>query len=100
AEQSHRILHEVWHHQRDARAARQPGDILEIARERARSAVELAVGHRPAHADTGGAVAIALDARGEEIADRSASRRVDVRRHTLRVGLQPDPFHDILSYAL
>src|SRR5208282_3408031 len=37
--------------------------------------------------------AIALDIRGEEVADRGVGGRIDVGRDALGIGLQPNPFH-------
>ena len=93
AKEGDRILQQVRHHQRDASAARQARDILQVARELAGLLVEFAVRHRRAHAEEGGPVAELLDARFDEIADRADRLRVDVRRHALGIGLQPYPFH-------
>ena len=95
AQKSDRILQEVRHHQGDARADGKRGDIAKVAGESARQMVELAERHRSPHADEGVPVAILLDAGGEEFPDRAVGVRVDLGRHALGVGLQPNSFHDL-----
>ncbi len=75
AEGGDRILQHVRHHQRDAGAARQARNILQIAREGARLQVQFAIGHRLAHADEGGPIAKLFDACLDEIAERAERAR-------------------------
>src|SRR5271157_6508834 len=59
--------------------------------------VELAIRHRPAHADISGAIAITVDVGDEEVADRGIGGRIDVGRNALGVGFQPNPLHHVLA---
>ncbi len=93
AERGDRILQQVRRHQRDAGAPRQAGDVFEVACESARFQVEFAIGNRLAHADEGGAVAKPGDAFGDEIAERAERAQVNLGRHALGIGLEPDPLH-------
>ena len=66
-EHGDRILQQVRQHQRDASAARQANDVLQVSSERARLLIKFAVRDRLAHADKGGLVAKLGDAGGEKL---------------------------------
>ena len=93
AEQAHRILEDVGHHQRDARALRAVVR-LQVRAERGRQRVELAEGDRLPHARVGRAIGEAADALGEHLADRRVIVDVDFGGHALRIVLEPDLVHE------
>ena len=93
AEQAHRILQDVGHHQRDARALL-AADALQPRAERRRQRVELGERERLAHARERRARAVLADALLEDLAHRRVLVDVDFRGNALRVVLEPDLFHD------
>ena len=92
AEHRDRILQAVRHHERDARALREPLR-LQPGAEVARQRIEFGEAQRLAHAGEGRAVAVGADALLEELDQRAVLVGVDLGRHAGRIALQPDALH-------
>ena len=93
AEQCHRVLQDVGHHQRNARALHAP-EALQPCAERAGLRIELGKGQRLAHARERGPRGELAHALLEDVAHRRILVDVDFRGNTLRILLEPDFFHD------
>ncbi len=88
AEDGHRVLQHVRHHDGDPRAGCEPPR-LQPRRELRRHAVELVVRDALVHADERVAVAIALDRLVEQLDARAVAPPVDLRRHPGRIVIEP-----------
>ena len=92
AEQAHRVLQDIGHHQRDARALL-AAVRLQVRAERGGQPVELGEGDRLAHAGERGARRELRRALLEHVADRLVLVDVDLGGHAFRIVFQPDLFH-------
>jgi hypothetical protein len=95
AEETHRVLKNVGHHERDARAFPEPAPLQERS-ERGRQAVELGKSDRLAHAGVGSARTEIRDDAIEHVTHRRVGVDIDVRGDAFRVRLEPDPLHALL----
>ena len=93
AEHRDRILQDVRHHQRDARASRQLQHALQIGREVARQALHLGIADRGSHVDECGARPEFRGARFEHLADAAIGRDIDVERNPGGISRKPDSLH-------
>ncbi len=92
-EQGDRVLQQVGQHDGDALALVQPA--LQVRGEIPGKPVELAVGNRDPHIRKRGLIPKPHAALLEQIPERCAGPRIDLGGHARRVGLEPDPFHEI-----
>ena len=99
AEQRHRVLQQVGHHQRDAIALLE-ADRLQPAGEIARQAIQLAVGHLAIHADVGNLIGILRCRRPRTPSPARRLVDADFGGNARRVGLDPDLFHFCLLLQL
>ena len=95
AEQADRVLQDVGHHQRDARALR-AADALQPCAERRRQRVELGERDRAPHARERRPRGERAAALLEHLAHRRVFVDVDLRRNAGRIVLEPDPVHGCL----
>ena len=93
AEEAHRILQDVGHHQRHARALR-AAVLLQVGAERGGQRVELAERDRLAHAAEGGTIRELADALREHFAYRRVLVDVDFGGNALGIVLEPDLVHE------
>src|SRR5580698_9276901 len=90
----YRILQDVRHHQRDARALLEPL-ALQKGRERQRHLVEIAIADRLVHADECLAVAELGKAFFQQLDERGVLGHIDIAGHAGRILLEPDSLHGI-----
>ena len=93
AEQGHRVLQQVGHHDRHPVALAQPQGLLQVGGEVAAGAVEPGVGERRPHVAVGGRFAEAQAASHQDLPERGEFLDIDLGRHPRRVVGQPDSFH-------
>jgi hypothetical protein len=89
AEQRHRVLQQVRHHDGDALALRHAGQALQEGGEGARLPVELGVGHRAAEVVGGRLVREPHGRLFEQIGNRAEAVGVDLRGHPLGIASEP-----------
>ena len=98
AEQAYRILQDVGHHERDARALLEPASLQKRA-ERGRGTVEVGECNGLAHAGVRRPRAELCDDGIEHVAQGRVGIDVDFGGDAFRVRLKPDPVHDLLPVA-
>ena len=96
----HRVLQDVGHHQRDAIALREPGDVLQPGTEATAVFVDIPVAQRHVHVGVRRLVAILGKTLFEKVLERRVPAGIDFRRHALRVVLEPDLVHESSSLVL
>ena len=95
AKDADRVLQAVWHHQRDARAAREAARLQPCAKGGGQ-VFEFAKSEAAAHVDVRRPVAKLGAAFFKQIADGLELPEINFCRHAGRIGLEPDLFHEHL----
>src|SRR4029077_4826717 len=96
AEQRDRVLQDVRHHECNAIAGLEAGLLLQPGRKRAAELIELRIAQRCTQVAEGGRVPMRSARLFEDVAQRGVAVRIDVRRHSGRVLIQPISIHAVL----
>ncbi|CCK02935.1 hypothetical protein BN129_1519 [Cronobacter sakazakii 701] len=100
AEQRHRILQEIWHHQRHAIAFLQAQALLQPGGEGAAALFQLAEGHHLTHVGEGGLVGVACAGLLKQIHQGVITVRVYLRRNIRRITGKPNLLQCVTSECI